>query len=154
MKSIEPQLNRRPTFRGLLADDSIRGGDGAVAYRVDTARFDNFFDHLCHALYFDRYGSPFDDRTHTLGHCYFSLASGDPGERQRVAMFKTMLGDFYNRFVAMTKLYEADRLDEIVYQNRFIDPAGAAASITIAHSFYGVFEVASLLTRRSLMGAA
>ena len=154
VKSIEPQIGRRPAFRDLLTDESIRGGDGAVAYRVDMARFDNFFDHLCHALYFDRYGSPFDDRTHTLGHCYFSLASSDPGERQRMAMLETMLGDFYHRCAAMIERYEADRLGEIVYQNKFIDPAGPAASITIAHTFYGVFEVASLLTRRPLMGAA
>ena len=44
--------------------------------------------------------------------------------------------------------YEADRADEVVYGNQIVDPGGADASITIAHTFYGVFEVVSFLTRR------
>lgn len=45
--------------------------------------------------------------------------------------------------------FEADKIDEVVYSNAVMDPIGTEGSITIAHTFYGVFEVVSLLSRKS-----
>lgn len=47
----------------------------------------------------------------------------------------------------MISHYEADRVDEAIYGHDIMDPGGPSASITIAHTFYGIFNVWSLLTR-------
>ena len=148
LRSIAPQLKRSVAFRENLARRSVQMGDGAVAYPVDVKRFDHFFDHLCYALYFDRYRTQFDDRTHSINHCYLSLSTSDPDELQRSVLLSEMLHEFHDSFPTMVEKYEADRIDELVYQNRIIDPAGVNASITMAHTFYGLFDVVSLLTRR------
>jgi len=61
---------------------------------------------------------------------------------------------FYEQFSSFVES-NADQGDVVVYQNKIIDPAGPDASITIAHTFYSVFNVVSLLTRRPpIAGAA
>src|SRR5438552_2070932 len=81
MRSIGPHLRRAPKFAKGTARGSIRMDEGAVAYPVDVKRFDHFFDHLCYALYFDRYGARFDERNHLLTQHYLSLTTHDPDLR-------------------------------------------------------------------------
>ena len=128
--------------------------EGAVAYRLDVKRLDSFFDHLCCAIYFDRFDTQFDERTHSVAHRYLSLTSSDPEELRSLALLAEGLRLFYDGFGALVETYEADRIDEIVYANKIIDPVGRDASITIAHTFYGVFDVVSFLTLRVRTGAA
>ncbi len=154
MRSIAPQLKRARKFASGIARGSIQMAEGAVAYPVDVKRFDHFFDHLCYALYFDRYGARFDERKHLLTHHYLSLTTHDPEELRRLALLSESLHVFYEQFSSFVES-NADQGDVVVYQNKIIDPAGPDASITIAHTFYSVFNVVSLLTRRPpIAGAA
>lgn len=148
LRSIAPFLPRSEKFLQSLTSGSIDLPNGARKYKVDTARFDNFFDHLSCAIYFDRYGVPLDDRRHEIHHCYLSLITEDPAEVQRRQLLTSMLGTFYRDSQDMITTYEADKINESVYQNRIIDPAGKEASITIAQTFYGIFDVVSLFTQK------
>ncbi len=148
MRSIEPHLHRSPGFHRLLRDGSIPLPGGARKYKVDTRRFDNFFDHLACAIYFDRYGTPLNRATHRVQHVYLSLLDEDPEEQARRKFLVMSLGHFYEDFQSMISSYDPGRVnDESIYANKVIDPAGPQGSTTIAHTFYGVFDVVSLLTR-------
>lgn len=152
LRSIAPQLSRSPAFHTSLAEGSVTLPNGARKYIVDTARFDNFFDHLCAGFFFDRYGFALDPEKHAIRHVYLEFGTDDPAEQNARRMLASMLGHLLAGFQSAVAHYEADKLDDIVYMNRVMDPAGAEGSITIVHTFYGVFDVVSLLTRR-LAGA-
>jgi hypothetical protein len=148
MRSIAPQLSRSPAFREVLAVGSETLSDGSRRYRVDMARLDNFFNHLAAGIFFDRYGRSLNPATHRFGHVYLDLHDDDPEEDQKRRMVAMMLGHLFAGFKDQIAHYEADRIDETVYMNRIMDPAGPDASVTIAHTFYGVFDVATFLTRQ------
>lgn len=149
MRSIAPQLTRSPAFRELLAAGSETLPDGSRRYQVNLARLDNFFDHLAAGLFFDRYGRSLDSKQHTIGHVYLDLYSEDPEEDAPRRMVAKMLGHLFAGFKDQIARYEADKVDETIYLNRIMDPAGPGASITIVHTFYGVFDMATFLTRRA-----
>lgn len=117
-----------------------------VRYPVDISRFDNFFDSLSHAVYFDKFGRRFDPVTHTIKHVYLSLSSDDDFHNAKAECLRSTMEVFFNNFIEQIEHFEADRLDEIVYANDIMAPGGADGSITIAHTFYGVFEVVSLMS--------
>lgn len=148
LRSIAPHLTRSPAFHSILATGAVTLPDGSRKYNVDTARFDNFFDHLCAGFFFDRYGTSLDPIKHEMRHVYLEFGSDDLHEQKARRMLVSMLGHFLAEFHAMVARYEADKVDEIVYMHRVIDPIGADGSITILHTFYGVFDVISLMSRR------
>jgi hypothetical protein len=149
LRSIVPQLEFNENFRKRISDRSVAHPSGAVAYRIDLNRFNSFFDCLCHALYFDRYGSPIDPSQHLIWHEYLSLQTKNPIAVVRQNLLKEFLKYFFENSEWMIRNYEADKLSEVVYQNKIIDPSGSGVgSITIAHTFYGIFNVVSLLTQK------
>lgn len=147
-RSIVKQLQRSPKFHNTIADGSEQLTDGTGRYKVDLDRFDNFFDHLCWALYFDRYKEPFNDSTHSISHIYFTLTTDDSSELNLRGMLSKFLEHFRKNHLDQISHYEAAKASESVYANQIIDPMGNQGSITIIHTFYGIFEVASLLSRR------
>jgi len=147
MRSIAPHLSRSPAFREMLATGSETLPDGSRRYLVDTARLDNFFDHLAAGIFFDRYGRSLNLTTHGVGHVYLDLYDDDPDEDKKRRMIAMMFGHYFAGYKDQIAHYEADKIDEAVYMYRIIDPAGPDASITIIHTFYGVFDVATFLTR-------
>jgi hypothetical protein len=146
-RSILPALERSPGFRDLMNDGAEWLERGVRRYPVDTRRFDGFFDGFVHAIFFDRYGVRLTTATHRMRHVYSSLVSDDPSHRIEVAHAKWMTGRFFAEHETMVSRFEAAGIDDAVYSNAIVDPAGTELSITIAHVFYGVFEVVSLLTR-------
>jgi hypothetical protein len=93
-------------------------------------------------------GAPLDRSTHRLQHVYLSLLDEDPEEQLRRKFLLMSLDHFYEAFQSMISSYESGQVnDESIYANKIIDPAGSQGSITLAHTFYGVFDVVSLLTR-------
>jgi hypothetical protein len=147
-RSISPNLVRKPAFHTLLSNGSVDLLGGARKYRVDLKRFDNFFDHLTCAIYFDRYSIPLNRAGHQMRHTYLSLSTDDPQEQERRKFLVMGLGHFFEDFRTLVSAYEAGRVDdESIYMNNVIDPAGPEGSITIAHTFYGVFDAVSMLTR-------
>lgn len=148
MRSIVPALDRSPAFRAMLNQGAEWLASGARRYPVDVARFDNVFDGLCCAVYYDRYNQRFDLATHSMHHIYLSLDSDHPGFIQQRLFGEMMARDFFVDFRDMIERYEADHVDEIVYASEIAAPLGAEGSITIVHTFYGIFDVVSMLSRR------
>lgn len=151
MRSVKAQIERRENFKSLLNDGSRPAGDEAVAYKVDVSRFDSFFDHLSAAMYHLRFGRTYDFATRHMNHVYLSLLTEDPEERKRIGFIEVQMKPLLYHFRLNVAEYEADRIDEIVYRHQFAAPAGEHGSVTIIHSFYGVFEVCSLLPSMAAM---
>jgi hypothetical protein len=63
-------------------------------------------------------------------------------------MLSGFLEHFRNNHMEQISHYEAAKVSESVYANQIIDPIGNQGSITIIHTFYGIFEVASLLSKQ------
>jgi hypothetical protein len=146
MRSVIGTLKRSPAFRAAINEDAEWMDGGARRYKVDLGRFDSFFDSLCCAIFFERYGKRFDSRMHSIHHIYLSFKSDAPEEQSRMASARSMMSSFFQVFADKIDYTEAAKIDEIVYANHIVDPIRDRASITIAHTFYGCFEVVSLLT--------
>jgi hypothetical protein len=153
LNSVVPQLEFSEKFRRMIAHGSQALPGGAVRYKVDLKRFDAFFDGLCHALYFDRYARRIDPANHGLSHIYLSLPSDDAAEVARRDFLNNFLKFFFETSEWMITHYEAAKQADVVYQNKIIDPSRAGlGSVTIAHTFYGIFNVVSLLTLKPSVG--
>jgi len=148
LRSIVPLLDRSPAFQKMINEGAEWLPDGSRRYPVDVARFNNFFDSLSCAVFFDRFSRQFDSNTHILHHVYLSLTSEDLVDNQQVELASNMMEYFFRHHRALIEHFEADHINEVVYSNDILAPGGVDASITIAHSFYGVFEVVSLMTRK------
>lgn len=146
LRSILPQLDRSFGFGQSIMQDSEHFADGTGRYKVDIDRFDSFFDHLCWALYFERYGHPFKDATHSIRHTYTTLQSNASSDIDAVHLLSGFVGHMRSHHGKMISEYEAAKIDESIYSNEIIDPLGSNASITIVHKFYGVFEAVSMLS--------
>ena len=147
MASIAPQLDHSPGFRSLFSE-RMPGPGSAVGYRVDVARFDAFFDNLTCAVFFDRFRQPVNPATHQMRHIYPDLSDMDPDIAGQTALATNLFLEFFETHSHAVETVEADKTDEVVYRSDIVAPAGTDASVTIAHSFYGVFRVISLLTAR------
>ena len=142
-RSIVPQPEASAGFAQSLQPDPA-GGPNAIP--VDSERFDGFFDALDCAVYFDRFGEVFDPSTHRLRHVYPGLVHDTSDATAGASRMRESFASFFDRYEAMAERFEADKVDEVVYANTIMAPAGIRASINIAHVFYGVFEVISLMT--------
>jgi len=143
LRSIVPQLEVSAGFAQSLQPD-LAVGENAIP--VDAGRFDGFFDALTCAVYFDRFGEVFDPSSHRLHHVYPGLVHGTSDATSNAIWMRDSFAHFFGRYEAMVERFEADKVDEVVYANTIMAPAGTRASITVAHVFYGVFEVISLMT--------
>jgi hypothetical protein len=148
LRSVLPQLDRSFRFAASIAEGAEHFADGTGKYKVDVDRFNNFFDHLCWAVYFERYSHPFDEYTHSISHTYPSLQTDDPEELNVRYFLSEMIGGIRKNHNELISHYEAAKVDASVYSNQIVDPIGSDGSITIIHTFYGFFKVISMLSRK------
>jgi hypothetical protein len=148
-RSIAPQLVRSPAFAARIAQGSQTLPNGSRAYPVDLDRLDSFFDHLVHALVFDKYGRQLDSRQHQITHEYLSLTSNDPVEQARKDFLVGGLGRLSASFPAFQERFEAANVVGAVYEYRLFAQAGPDSSMTFRHYFYDIFEVVSLVSMRA-----
>lgn len=151
--SILKQFKRRPAFKEMFEKQSIINENKEILTKIDINRFDSFFDHLCHAIYFHRKGKHLNTKKFTINHQYKNIISSDT----KIANDESILGFFFDDFFREFSDFITNNPDSYhsVYKYKISDPAeiipamkGEDTSITIAHSFYGIFEVVSLLTCR------
>lgn len=145
-KSIQPQLKQSGGFRSAIAQGSEDLPDGSRKYLVNVARLDEFFDALTCAVYFDKFNQCFDENRHRIRHSYLDLISEDPAVVAQNEFSSGMMSRFFKEHAEFVQNYEADKIDDVVYANKIIAPGGTESSITIAHTFYGIFRVMSYLT--------
>lgn len=145
LRSIAPQIRESAGFKHLFSD-RIPADGGRFYYPVDVSRFDKFFDALSCAIFFSRFKERFDASTHRLSHIYPTLVSNDLQENAYSQGAREQFKSFFDSYVDIVENFQADKIDEVVYGHVLVAPAGSNASITIAHTFYGVFEVITLIT--------
>ncbi|MCB9073033.1 MAG: hypothetical protein H6623_05395 [Bdellovibrionaceae bacterium] len=141
LESVLPALNRSPKFRKMLAIGAKELDAGAKAFRVDIKRFDSFFDQLVRAIYFDRFDCRLDGTRFKIHHHYPSFE----GNKSSESISETMEGFTKEHSQSVTTV-DSDKVDEDVYRYQLIAFGGSQGSITLMHTFYGVFKVVSLLT--------
>jgi hypothetical protein len=153
LSSIKPQLEFSARFRRMITEGAERLASGEIAYPVDIKRFDHFFDSVSRALYFDRYGRPVDSLEYHISHLYLSLHTEDQEHMELREYVKYWMKYFDEQAEWSVTHYEAAKLSEVVYQHKMIDPTkGGFGSVTIAHTFYGIFNVVSMLTHKPSIG--
>lgn len=83
---------------------------------------------------------------HRMRHVYPSLLSADAAQNQMARQMRSGFATFFQRYEDEVERFESDKIDEFIYGHEMMAPAGKDASITIAHAFYGLFEVITLMT--------
>ena len=146
-RSIASHLKRSRAFREILVAGSETSNDGKRRYKVDMSRFDNFFNHLAAGLFFDRYGKQLNHSTHRVGHEYLDFYDGVLNGKLKTGCIQSIVKKLFSEFKDKVVEYEADKIDEVVYAYRIMETYGPDSSITIYHTFYGVFNVITFLTR-------
>lgn len=151
--SILKQFGYRPEFKEMFEKQSIINENNEILTKIDLNRFDSFFDHLCHAIYFHRKRKPLDTKKFTIKHQYRNIIPSDTKIANEESILGLLFDDFFHEFSDFI-INNPDSYHS-VYKYKISDPAdiipvmkGEDTSITIGHSFYGIFEVVSLLTCR------
>jgi hypothetical protein len=146
-QSVLPQLDYNDqAFRKTLAGDAIPLPSGAVMYKVDTARFDRFFNALSCGIVFKACGERLPAQ-HSIEHVYHNFL--DPGETPKEKEFKNHLLSFYSgEPMAVLDFGRVRALNTSVYSVKVFGIPRFRSSITIVHDFFGVFRVTSMLTRQ------
>lgn len=145
MNKVVPQLEfNNGALRKRLADGAVLLGHGAVKYKVDAARLDDFFTALSCGLIFKSCGSslPAD---YVISHIYHNFQSGADSERQQM---EDAINNFYaGEPMAFMEFGDPDTRNERIYTVTIFGIPKFQSSITIVHKFFGVFKVTSMLTR-------
>jgi len=141
---VAPQLSHNnDALRRMLLKGSCKVS-GGVMYRVDIARFDEFFTALsCGLIYKSQKASlPLDYR---IGHVYHQLINEADAERQAL---EASIDHFYDgKPLDFMSFGNPDTRNERIYTVEIHGLPGFQGSITIVHRFFGVFKVTSMLTR-------
>lgn len=145
-RSIVPLLDRSPAFGAMVNEGAQWLKRGARRYKVDTERFDSFFDNLCSAIVYKNFEKPLDFGSVRVRHIYPNFHSDDKIYSKSTAGQSNWVKEFFDKNSEKVINFESDHISETVYAYKMIAPLGPFASITLAHSFYGFFNVVSMLT--------
>ncbi len=130
----------------MLAKGAVPLGNGAVAYPVDSARFDRFFTALSCGIVYKAAKRSLPSE-YSANHVYHNLIS-DGASREERAVYE-----------ALTQFYDADpdgildfgkvkTLNTTIYTAKLFGLPSFASSLTVVHLFFGMFRVTSMLSRR------
>lgn len=145
IKKIVPQLEfNNGALRKKLAHGAVPLVGGAVKYKVDVARLDEFFTALSCGIVFKTCGAALP-ANYEIRHVYTSLSKESDPERQ---MIEKCIEDLYsNEPLDFMEFGNPGAKNERVYTVKIFGMPEFKSSITIVHLFYGKFKVISLLTR-------
>lgn len=150
MSKVAPQLEfNNGALRKRLADGAIPLANGAVKYKVDKNRLDDFFTALsCGLIYKVSQSSlPLNYKT---SHIYHNLQSETSNERQEL---ENAINTFYaSKPLDFMEFGEPDAKNERIYTVTIFGIPNFQSSITVVHKFFGKFKVTSMLTREIAAG--
>jgi hypothetical protein len=147
VERVVPQLgyNREAMKKTLLAD-SIPHASGAVSYKVDSTRFDRFFTALSFGIVYKACRGSLRAGYRT-GHVYHNFQ--DAMESPEEKAFKAGLREYYDgEPLSVLNFGQVNALNTTVYSVKVIGIPGFRSSITVAHDFFGVFHVTSMLSKQ------
>lgn len=141
---IVPQLEfNNGALRKRLAGGSVNIGKGAVKYKVDKPRLDDFFTALACGVIFKSCGASLPSN-YIIGHIYHNLE----GENTAISeTFEKGIDSFYSgKPMDILEFGDPDTKNEKIYTVTIFGLPEFKSSITIVHNFFGKFKVTSMLT--------
>jgi hypothetical protein len=143
---VIPQLGYNDgALRKTLANNAEPLSNGAVRYKVDMQRLDRFFAALSYGVISKVCGSslPAGYLTTQLYHNIEERA-----ESEVLRMYKQAFPGLCSELATELNFGSVKTLNEAVYSVKLIGLPGFKSSITLVHTFFGFFQVTSLLTKR------
>lgn len=144
-KKIVPQLDfNNGALRKKLSKGSVNLGNGAVKYKIDPSRLDDFFTALSCGIVFKSCGSSLPSN-YNIGHIYHNL-SWDLDST--VELLENGIESFYSgKPLDILEFGDPDTQNERIYTVTIFGIPEFKSSITIVHKFFGKFKVISMLTK-------
>jgi hypothetical protein len=145
-KCIAPQLGfNENAFRKLLIRDSEPLENGAVKYRVDVQRLDNFFNALsCGLIY--HVSKEQLPQNFSMENIYHNLID-ESLSSEGIALISYMERFYEGEPPEILHFGEAQLQNEDTYTAKIFGISDFHSSITIVHLFFGHFKVTSMLSR-------
>ncbi len=149
---VAPQLEfNNGALRKRLAEWAVPLGNGAVKYKVDAARLDDFFTALSCGIIYKSCGSSLP-ANYKMSHIFHSFQSEADSQMREIedainALYSEKPMDFM-------EFGDPDTKNERIYTVTIFGIPKFQSSITIVHRFFGVFKVTSMLTRDVAAGLA
>jgi hypothetical protein len=145
-KSVLPHLKfNNGAFRKKIANEAVPLSNGAVKYPVNVARFDDFFSALSCGIIYKSCGSPLPEN-YEIRHIYHCFSEYNPIRQAFNAVIRTF---YFRKPTDIMEFGDPDTRNEEIYTVSVFGIPNFKSSITIAHKFYGVFKVTSMLTLNS-----
>lgn len=144
LKKVAPQLDfNNDALRKKLAAGAVQLPGGAVQYKVDVARLDEFFTALSCGIIYKTCKASLPNN-YKISHIYHSLISQDDPKIQAIDF---AIEKFYSgKPMDFMKFGEPGTKNENIYTVTIFGVPGYKSSITVVHLFFGVFKVTSMLT--------
>lgn len=145
MNKVEPQLEfNNGALRKRLAEGAVPLADGAVKYKVDAARLDDFFTALSCGIIYKSCGSPLP-ANYEISHVFHSLQSEANPQMQDIE--DAINNHYEGKPMDFMEFGDPDTRNENIYTVTIFGIPKFQSSITIVHRFFGAFKVTSMLTR-------
>ena len=142
---VGPQLEfNNGALRKRLAAGSVPLPDGAVKYKVDLARLDEFFTALSCGIVYKTCRTSLP-QNYKINHIYHNfVGQTDPV----IQAIESEIEKFYSgKPLDFMAFGEPGTKNERIYTVTIFGIPGYQSSITVVHEFFGVFKVTSMLTR-------
>lgn len=152
MNKVAPQLEfNNGALRKRLADGAIHLGNGAVSYKVDVARLNDFFTALSCGIIYKSCGSSLPPN-YKISHVFHNFQSEADSEIREI---EDAINTLYSgKPMDFMEFGEPNTQNERIYTVTIFGIPGFQSSVTIVHKFFGVFKVTSMLTRVVAAGLA
>ena len=119
-------------------------GNGAVKYKVDVARLDDFFTALSCELIYKSCGFSLP-ANYKISHVYHNFRNEADSQMREI---EDAIGTFYSgKPMEFMEFGDPDTRNERIYSVTIVGIPKFQSSVTIVHTFFGVFKVTSMLTR-------
>jgi len=144
LNKVIPQLDfNNGALRKKLANEAESLGNGAVKYKVDVSRLDDFFTALSCGIIYKSCGSSLPDN-YKIDHVYHSLHNDSDGMAQVV---EDSINRFYSgRPMDFLEFGDPDTQNKRIYTVKIFGIPEFKSSITVVHEFFGTFKVTSMLS--------
>lgn len=143
--SVVPQLGHNgEALRKLLLKDAVSLQNGAVRYKVKVERFDRFFTALSCGIIYKAFKKSLPDNF-DINHIYHDFE--DSNESIEMKELKQMMLQLCaNKSMGNMNFGRVDALNKTIYSVKAFGTPNFESSITVAHVFFGIFRVTSMLT--------
>jgi hypothetical protein len=152
ISKVSPQLEfNNGALRKKLADGAVPLGNGAVKYRVDVARLNDFFTALSCGIIYKSCDASLP-ANYEMSHVFHNFqGESDPQTRE----IEDTINTFYSgKPMDFMKFGDPDTRNQRIYTVTIFGIPNFQSSITVVHNFFGVFKVTSMLTRVVAAGLA